>query len=87
MNHEEFVEKWSFETIPQCDDGIALLEHFAETHPDAYRFMRPEDFVDLNNAAFSEIPEWDAFAEHCSNCDRCKRHRVPDPQVQVPRER
>jgi len=50
---------------------MALLKVFAETYPTIYQFVRPEDFIDLNNDAFAGMPEWEAFAAHCTACPKC----------------
>jgi hypothetical protein len=71
MSKEQFHEQWDLATIPACNKGIELLRHFAEAHPNAYQFVRPEDFVELDNPAFAMIPEWDAFARHCATCPKC----------------
>jgi hypothetical protein len=40
---------------------MALLKAFADTHPDSFKIIRPEDFVNFENAAFAAIEEWDAL--------------------------
>ena len=59
------------EAIRPCELGRNLLQKFAAARPDDYSFLEPRDFLDLQNSAFSGIPEWDAFAEHVSECSQC----------------
>jgi hypothetical protein len=49
-----------------------LLRLFEEARPNDYAFLQAQDFVDLRTSAFDGIPEWDAFAEHCTTCEDCK---------------
>jgi|GEM_PF-2121390 len=59
------------EAIRPCELGRNLLLKFAAARPTDYSFLEPRDFLDLQNSAFSGIPEWDAFAEHVSECSQC----------------
>ena len=71
MTDEQFNALWSLEDVPACPRGMELLKLFAETYPTIYQFVRPEDFLDLHNEAFSGMPEWESFAAHCENCPDC----------------
>ncbi len=71
MNLADFIAQWDLEAIPACEEGMKLLQQFAEKHPDVYQSLRPEDFIELNNPRLSDIPEWNAFAGHCSTCEDC----------------
>jgi hypothetical protein len=59
------------ETLRPCELGKDLLLKFAIARPTDRSFLEPRDFLDLQNSAFSGIPEWDDFAEHTSQCRRC----------------
>ena len=54
-----------------CPAGTELLRNFAETRSLDFAFLKPHNLIDLNNAAFEGIPEWDAFAEHYAECELC----------------
>jgi hypothetical protein len=59
------------EAFRPCERGRDLLQNFAAARPSDHSFLKPRDFLDLHNSAFSGIPEWDDFAEHVSECSRC----------------
>jgi hypothetical protein len=59
------------EAIRPCERGRNLLLKFAAARPSDHSFLEPRDFLDLQNSAFSGIPEWDDFADHVSECGRC----------------
>lgn len=61
---------WELEDVPACEKGLALLQRFAEVHPDA--FERDGGFVDLNHPNLETLPEWNDFASHCTSYDHCK---------------
>lgn len=73
MEFATFLEQWDLESIPTCEEGMRLLYQFSEKYPGSYAYLRPQDFVELNNPAFSDIPEWDAFAQHAANCQSCNK--------------
>jgi hypothetical protein len=58
------------EELP-CPKGTALLRAFAETRHADFRFLKPNDLVDLRNSAFAGIPEWEAFSRHYGSCELC----------------
>jgi hypothetical protein len=66
-----FSEDQLVEAFSPCEQGRGLLLKFAAARPADYSFLEPRDFLDLQNSAFSGIPEWDAFAEHVSECSQC----------------
>jgi hypothetical protein len=51
--------------------GTELLQHFAETRPLDFAFLKPHNLINLNHSAFEGIPEWDAFAQHYAECELC----------------
>ena len=59
------------QALRPCELGKDLLHKFAAARPSDHSFLEPRDFLDLQNSAFSGIPEWDDFAEHISQCRRC----------------
>lgn len=48
-----------------------MLQAFANARPIDLQFLDPSDVEDGASSAFAGIPEWDAFAEHISNCKQC----------------
>ncbi len=60
------------EALRPCRLGRDILLEFAAARPSDHSFLEPRDFLDLHNSAFSGIPEWDAFANHVSECSRCR---------------
>jgi hypothetical protein len=76
MTQDEFEAQWQpfpgedF-PLPACPKGMLLLKAFADSHPDSFKFIRPEDFVNFRNDAFAGIEEWDLFASHCLSCQAC----------------
>ena len=73
----EFEAQWRpipVEDFPliACPAGTVLLKVFADAHPHSFEFIQPEDFVHLENEAFTGIEEWDRFAGHCLSCYACQ---------------
>lgn len=76
MTQTEFEAQWQpipLEDfpLPACPQGMILLKAFADSHPESFEFIRPEDFVHFDNEAFKGIGEWEAFAQHCFSCPAC----------------
>jgi hypothetical protein len=59
------------EAFRPCEQGRDLLLNFAAARPSDHSFLKPRDFLDHHNSAFSGIPEWDVFADHVFECSRC----------------
>ena len=68
-----FDSQWKVEEMPACDEGMALLRQFAIAQPEAFAFVQPCDFEQLDNSAFAGIAEWEALAEHSHGCDKCNK--------------
>jgi hypothetical protein len=54
-----------------CPFGTALLREFAVARPVDFGFLEPQDLVDPTDCAFTGITDWDTFAHHYANCERC----------------
>jgi len=69
---EHFREQWSYaEEIPACDEGLILLQVFAEAHPAAYQLALQKGFVDLTHPGFGRMAKWLAYSQHWSTCEMC----------------
>lgn len=60
MTQTEFEAQWQpipLEDfpLPACPQGMVLLKAFADSHPESFEFIRPEDFVHFDNEAFKGI--------------------------------
>lgn len=67
----EFIGQWELEDIPACDEGMALLMAFAETHPGAYRLAFTRGLYGDPHPMVKNIRKWHAYAEHVSTCPKC----------------
>jgi hypothetical protein len=62
-----------FEANPRlpCREGTGLLHTFAVARPADFSFLNADDLLDLQNSAFTGIPEWEAFFDHYGACEAC----------------
>jgi hypothetical protein len=67
----EFISQWTMETMPACDEGMALLLQFADAHPSAYRLAEQRGFTKTTHPMFDTLAKWKAFAQHVSTCSKC----------------
>jgi hypothetical protein len=67
----EFISQWTMETMPACNEGMALLLQFADAHPSAYRLAEQRGFTEMTHPVFDMLAKWKAFANHVSTCPKC----------------
>lgn len=66
-----FCSQWDLESIPACDEGMALLLKFADAHPGAFELARKSGFGDQTHPMFDQLERWHAFTAHVSACPKC----------------
>jgi len=69
----EFLDQWTLEDMPACDEGMALLEEFAHAHREEWKVVLAKGLVDLRpefTGLYSQ--RWVAFADHCNDCGECR---------------
>jgi hypothetical protein len=67
----EFSSQWNMESMPACNEGMALLLDFADAHPSAYRLAEQRGFTELRHPMFGMLARWKAYADHVSTCSKC----------------
>jgi len=67
----EFISQWDTENIPACNEGMALLLEFADSHPNAYRLAQQRGFTEMTHPMFRTLAKWKAYADHVSACPKC----------------
>jgi hypothetical protein len=68
---QEFISQWTIETMPACNEGMALLLAFADAHPSAYRLAEQRGFTEMTHPMFGMLARWKAYADHVSTWPKC----------------
>ncbi|MBB5060590.1 hypothetical protein HDF16_005326 [Granulicella aggregans] len=68
----EFLDQWTLEDMPACDEGMALLEVFARLHTEEWKGVLAKGLIDVRPEVIGLYSErWIAFVNHCNVCDDC----------------
>jgi len=68
----EFLDQWTLEEMPACDEGMAMLEEFARAHTEEWKIVMTKGLVDLRPEVIGiHNGLWMVFATHCNDCDKC----------------